>query len=783
MNVNKPASTPEAEKVGAAKPEWRIVIEMLEKVDVVLLNRLLRRMIYYLFKRNVAEIASVLQLLEPSYASGDSSNLLYSNVPNPKVDIQSLRHFTHEIFKIAEEHIPQEEITRQIHSWMAQERSRFLSIAVENINISLMDIRETINRFMNIPRGESYLSPDEFMNIRVALIRRFFSNNLRFINVAKHYIKVIDFHQILGKTIGPGRGSGKLGGKSSGLVLAARIIEAERDENPDLKNVHIPRSWYITSDAIMDFIHTNALEEVISIKYLEINEVRAGYSYLQQLFKHSFFPPEIVSQLENMLSDIGDNPIIVRSSSLLEDSFEAAFSGKYKSLFLSNTGSRSERMTRLLDAISEIFASTFGPDPIEYRKERGLLDFQEEMGILIQEVVGTRVGNYFAPTFAGVAFSRNEFRWSPRIDRRDGMVRMVMGLGTRAVDRVGDDYTFLASPGKPGLKVNIKYEDLIKYSQSKIDVLNLDTNQFETLPISRFLSAHAIEFTGVEKVVSLDRHGTLVPPVGTLLNVNEDDLVVTFQNLTDNSRFFNQIHTILRLLESALQTPVDVEFASDGKHLYILQCRPQSQVRSQTEIPIPRNIPEASLLFRATRFISPGSLPEIQYVVYVDPAGYSSLATAEEMKLVASLVSRLNRLIPKRSFILIGPGRWGSRGDIRLGVPVSYSDINNTAMIAEMAMVKNGYVPELSFGTHFFQDLVEADIKYLPLYPHEEGNAFNHDMLMNAPNQLTRFFPGESAMEKVIHVVHSEDLQPGSVFTVAMDSERSLAVGFLSTKG
>lgn len=761
------------------KPEWRIVIELLEKVDIVLLNRLLRRMIYYLFKRNVDEITKVLQLLEPSFASGDPSDSLYSNVPNPKIDLQSLRHFTHEIFKIAEEHLPQEEITRQIHSWMAQERSRFLSIAVENINISLMDIRETINRFMNIPRGESYLSPDEFMNIRVALIRRFFSNNLQFINVAKHYIKVVDFHEILSKTIGPGKGSGKLGGKSSGLILASRIIEAERGNNPALENVHFPRSWYITSDTIMEFIHTNALEEVISIKYLETSEVRAGYSYLQQLFKHSYFPPEIISQLESMLEDIGDNPIIVRSSSLLEDSFEAAFSGKYKSLFLSNSGTRAERLSSLLDAIAEIFASTFGPDPIEYRKERGLLDFQEEMGILIQEVVGTRVGEYFAPTFAGVAFSRNEFRWSPRIDRRDGMVRMVMGLGTRAVDRVGDDYTFLASPGKPGLKVNIKYEDLIKYSQSKIDVLNLASNQFETLPISRFLAEFSNEFPGVEKVVSLDRQGTLVPPVGTLLNVNEDDLVVTFQNLTDKSSFFSQIHAIINLLETSLQTPVDVEFASDGDKLYILQCRPQSQIRSHTEVPVPGDIRKDRILFRATRFVSPGSLPEIQYIVYVDPSGYSNLSSAEEMKHTAAVISRLNRMIPKRSFILIGPGRWGSRGDIKLGVPVSYSDINNAAMITEMAVLKNGYVPELSFGTHFFQDLVEADIKYLPLYPHEEGCTFNLDLLINAPNQLSRFCPGEKSMEEVVKVVHSEDLRPGSVFTVAMDSENSVAVAFL----
>ena len=91
----------------------------------------------------------------------------------------------------------------------------------------------------------------------------------------------------------------------------------------------------------------------------------------------------------------GETPLVVRSSSLLEDQFGAAFSGKYKSLFLANQGQKAERLAALLDAISEVYASTFGPDPIEYRAERNLLDFHEEMGIMIQEVVGTRVGKYY----------------------------------------------------------------------------------------------------------------------------------------------------------------------------------------------------------------------------------------------------------------------------------------------------------------------------------------------------------------------------------------------------
>src|SRR5450756_2403429 len=147
-----------------------------------------------------------------------------------------------------------------------------------------------------------------------------------------------------------------------------------------------------------------------------------------QVFKHSHFSPEIVQGLSVALDDFQDCPIIVRSSSLLEDRLGSAFSGKYKSLFLANQGTKRERLLAVKDAIAEVYASVFGPDPIEYRSEKGLLDVHEEMGILLQEVVGTKVGRYFFPSWAGVAFSNNEFRWSPRIRREDGLVRLVPGL-------------------------------------------------------------------------------------------------------------------------------------------------------------------------------------------------------------------------------------------------------------------------------------------------------------------------------------------------------------------
>ncbi len=166
---------------------------------------------------------------------------------------------------------------------------------------------------------------------------------------------------------------------------------------------------------------------------------------------------------------------------------------------------------------------------------------------------------------------------------------------------------------------------------------------------------------------------------------------------------------------------MDIEFAHDGRRFHLLQCRPQAQTAEAVSAVIPRGLPEKDVLFSAHRHVSNGWVPDITHVVWVVPEAYAALPDPAAMREVGRAVGRLNRLLPKRRFILMGPGRWGSRGDVKLGVSVTYADINNTAMLIEIARRSGDYVPDLSFGTHFFQDLVEARIRYLPLYPDETG--------------------------------------------------------------
>lgn len=761
------------------KGNWRIIIEMLNKTDPVLYKTILRKLLHHLCWNDIKEAIDFLTSSSIETKSIDEKSPLDENKPLKK-KIVNTKEYEDTILILTEKYLKDDDIIEKIQKWITDDKISSLVKAVENYNTSLPTISEILRKHYKIAMEKNEVSTSIDKGLRVSLLRRFFTEQTEFITLAKEYIDLDDFYELIDKIIFTSTSHGKLGGKSAGIFLASNIIKKFPQENELLKNIKIPKTWYIPSDGIISFLQYNNLEEVIEQKYKDLEEIRREYPHIIQIFKNSLFPPEMVQGFSVALDDLGDSPLIVRSSSLLEDQVGAAFSGKYKSLFLANTGTKKEKLSALMDAIAEVYASTFSPDPIEYRAERGLLDFHEEMGIMIQQVVGKKVGDYFFPSYAGVAFSNNEFRWSPRIKREDGLLRLVPGLGTRAVDRLSDDYPLLLAPGQPNLRVNVTFEETIKYSPAKIDIINLKNNEFQTKEIQELLNETGDSYPKINDIISLIKDNQIINPIGYGLDKTNLDVIVTFNGLIKNTNFIKQVNFIVNLLEEKTKAPVDIEFASDGDNFYLLQCRPQSRTRETAPDPIPRDIARDKILFTANKHISNGKVPEITHVVYVDPQKYNEVENLEKLVAIGKAVGKLNKLLPKRQFILMGPGRWGSRGDIKLGVNVTYSDINNTAMLIEIARKKGNYIPDLSFGTHFFQDLVEASIRYLPLYPDDTGIIFNELFLKRAKNIFADLLPEFSYLQDVINVIDIPKTKEGMILRVLVNADIDEAIALFT---
>jgi pyruvate,water dikinase len=764
---------------GESPEEWRVILDLLRQTDPTLLTRISRKMLNHLTWSGLKRAHHILEQIGPVLENGDAEADQSDNQPLHLTTSQDPLSLCEDIFKLAGEHLQQSEILAFIQKWIQEDRSGFLIKSLESPNSSLVEIAGAIERYRHlIPQGVELSSPRE-RAFRVSLIQRLLSDDPQFVQIAKQFISVNDFHDLLEKTIYPSGSHGRLGGKGAGLFVASQILKKTSGDNELLKSIKTPKTWHLTSDGLLNFINYNDLEEIAEHKYKDIGQVRQEYPSIVQVFKGSLFPSEIIQGLSIALDDFREVPLIVRSSSLLEDSKGTSFAGKYKSLFIANQGTKQERIMALMDAIAEVYASMFGPDPIGYRIERGLIDFREEMGVMIQEVVGARVGRYYMPAFAGVAFSRNEFQWSHRIRREDGLLRMVPGLGTRAVDRVTDDYPILVSPGQPSLRVNVSIEEKVRYSPKRIDVINLQSGLFETVEISSLLQQYGDEYPMIHRLVSILQDDRLVQPWKLDIVKGKDPLIVTFEGLLTSTPFIEQACAMLKALQSEFRAPIDLEFAHDGADLYLLQCRLQSHGTKPKPAALPRDISKDRILFSAKRFVTNGSIRGITYIVYIDPQKYVELPSRADLLAVGRVVAALNQLLPKRQFILMGPGRWGSRGDIKLGVSVTYSDINNTAMLIEIAQKQKDYVPELSFGTHFFQDLVEANIRYLPLYPGDWGTLFNETFFNKSRNWLPDLLPDFAYLSKTVRVIDVANTAPGMVLQILMNGELDEAMAVL----
>lgn len=744
-----------------------------------LAERIHRELLMELHRRGVATIDEIHDQARLRAGERVAEEQFDPNQPErPRWDARERAHVEAIIREFVSRHFSLADIDDLVNLTLKREEVFNLETSASRGNVSFRDLSEMIQRFCKLPLGETRLAPAEVMGTRVALTRHLVSDQLEFIGIAKNHLQIRDFEEITKRMVGSDTGIGRIGGKAGGMMLAHRILaSAEKDPNVFLP-LAIPDSWYLRSDVVEDFIRLNRLDEYQSQKYKPIDEVAREYPLIKGVFRNGEFALKVVHELRRILGHIGNHPLIVRSSSLLEDRLGTAFCGKYASVFVANQGSSLEQRLRvLLGAIAEVYASIMAPDPILYRREHNLIDYVEEMAVLIQKVVGFKFGDYFLPAFAGVGFSRNEYRWSPRIKKEDGLLRLVMGLGTRAVDRSGADYPRMVALGHPTLRPESSVTDILRCAQHTLDVVDLKRNRLQSIRLQELL-AQGMDFPMLDKIVSLHRDGDIYAPTGLHVDAEPSQLCITFDKLLRESPFVPRMRGMLQRLEQEYGMPVDVEFACDGEKFYLLQCRTQSQAKEAAPVKVPTGVPDADIIFDAHRYVRTGLLEGLEYVVYVDPAAYDALPTRQKRNEVARAVGHVNHALPPKSFVLIGPGRWGSN-DILLGVPIRYADINRCCLLIEVARQKDGFSPEVSFGTHFFQDLVEADINYLPLYPDEPGSRFNEEFFMQSPNRLASLSPDDAEYADVVRVIHVPAVTNGRRLTVAMDGATDHALAFL----
>jgi hypothetical protein len=614
---------------------------------------------------------------------------------------------------------------------------------------------------------------------KVVIIRSMISDQLRYINIAKDWFSVEDLEEIRSRKIGAGR----IGGKSAGMALAYNILAKTLDEDT-LRGVRIPESYFIGATEFYPFLSINNMMHWMDQKYKSEEEMRADYPNIIEDFEAGTLTNDIADKLVVLLERVDQKPLIVRSSSLLEDNFGTAFAGKYASVFLPNQGTPEENLRELTKAIGHVYASGLNPNALLYRRQKGLQDYDERMAILIQVVEGEHLGRYYLPDAAGVAFSRNTYRWMPEIRSEDGFVRLVWGLGTRAVDRVGNDFPRLIALSHPLLRPSAEPSAIRRYSQHYVDLIDLDKNEFVTLPVHEVLKP---DYKPLRFIAQLENEGYLSSLRSRPLATEMSDLVLTFDELLKRTCFADRMRYILQTLEKIYQKPVDVEFTlhievgpkgEPELTITLLQCRPQSHLMETETVKIPVNLDPDSTVF-STHFVVPqGYIERVDYVLFVTPEGYFSLPSASMRHKLARAVGQLNAALKDQNFICVGPGRWGSSNP-DLGVSVDYGDIYNTCALVEMA--GEGIVPSLepSLGTHFFQDLMEAQIYPLGVLMDQEDTVFNHAFFYHTPNHLLDWEHIDPELACCLRLIRVRDYQEGHHMRVVMNSNAGHAIGYL----
>ncbi len=576
------------------------------------------------------------------------------------------------------------------------------------------------------------------------------------------YFEDRDFLEVYRRRIG----RGVIGGKACGMLAGRKIIEGDM---PELLPAMVPHgSFYIGTEVFYTFLVQNGCLELWKLN-------AAGRTTdpkrLKAMLREGVFPEEIKEGFRTILKEYVGIPFIVRSSSMLEDGYGNSFSGKYESVFCIGCEDEGESLKRLEDAVRRIYVSTLNPSAVEYRKQWHLTGTEEKMSLLVQRVEGRFYGDFYFPVAAGMGCLYNAYKWMESLNPSAGMLRLVAGLGTRAVERNTDDYPRMVGLERPEARLYTTVAERHRYSQRTADVLNRSTGELCRIPVQEL--ADVLPGACADLVLSRDTEAE-----DRLRNQRRFRKIyfADCEGIVQKNRFIASMKQMLKVLEQGYGRPVDIEFALDVSDrgeikLNLFQCRPIHAGPSE-KLAISEEREECILFDVKNATMQRSKVTRLDMAVWVNPQKYYECPYSRKFD-VAHMVGQINRYFEpgEKKIMLLAPGRIGTSSP-ELGVPVAYADISRFCAVCEVEYSKSGYSPELSYGSHMFQDLVEADIYYGAIEEGKRTRLYQPGILTRFPEIFLKMFPDEYDLNRMIKIY---DFSGGSA-RLLLDAQSGRAV-------
>ena len=588
-------------------------------------------------------------------------------------------------------------------------------------------------------------------------LRNYLLNAIQNHRNEKNKGKVISFEEtdVIDESNIVSMASGSLGGKGRGLAFINTLIYNYDFSQmlPDI-NIRTPITSIIGTDEFDYFIERNKL-------YDFVNSER-DYAVIRKTFLESKLTDSLLRKLRLLLKKLV-KPLAIRSSGLFEDSMMQPFAGIFETYLIPNNHPDiEERLLQVVEAIKLVYASVFSKIARGYVEAINYKIEEEKMAIVIQEVVGNIYDEVYYPHLSGVAQSYNFYPFS-HMKPEEGFAVIAVGLGTYVVE---GEKAYRFAPKYAGIEINSPKD---QYKGSQVNFYAIDLKQH---PLNLLEGEEA----GLIKldIDVAEKHGTL-RHCASVYDIDNNRIVpglsfpgpriINFANILKYNYIplSETIELVLDVVKEALGSPVEIEFAIDLKKddkgrasFYLLQIKPligNAEDYSIDESKINKN----DVILFSDKGMGNGLINDITDVIYVDISIFDKSKTDE----MALEIEKLNLLMIKenRKYILIGPGRWGTR-DKWIGIPVNWTQISNAKVIVETSL--EDFPLDASSGSHFFHNVTSLNVGYFSVQQELNESYINWDKLKNEKiiNQ-TNFFR---------HIRFKEPLD------VKMDGKKRMAV-------